>query len=258
MNLLPNTEIIDLGLSFKKHHLLAIGDVHIGYEEALNKQGIFVPRFAFKEMMEHMENMLQECVSKIRTNNKENKNKFKKLAAVLINGDLKHEFGTISETEWRHTIRFLKLLQQYTDRIILIKGNHDTVLAPIAKTKGLEVFDYYILDDILFVHGDTIPKILTDKNTFQKIKTIIIGHEHPAVTVSQWPRMEKYKAFLVGSWQKKKLIVLPSFNVVTEGTDVLKEQLLSPFLHQSLDNFDCYILGDKSYYFGKLKNLKKK
>lgn len=249
MNLLSDVEIIGLGIYFKKHHLLAIGDVHIGYEEALNKQGIFVPRFAFKEMMERLEKMLRSCLLKSKT---------KKLNAVLINGDLKHEFGTISETEWRHTVRFLKLLQQYTDKIILIKGNHDTVLAPLAKTKGLEVVEHYILEDILFVHGDSIPNILLDKKNDTKIKTIIIGHEHPAVTVTQWPRTEKYKIFLVGTWKKKVLIVLPSFNLVTEGTDVLKEELLSPFLHQSLDSFDCYILGDKSYYFGKLRNLKRR
>lgn len=244
MHHLPDIEIIGLGIYFKRDSLLAIADLHIGYDEALNKQGILVPRIAFKEMFKKAEEMLVACCKKTKA---------KKLKAVLINGDLKHEFGIISETEWRHTVRFLRLLQEYSDRIILIKGNHDTILKPIAATKGLEILGYYILNDNLFVHGDSIPKIVADK----KIKTIIIGHEHPAVNLIQWPRIEKYKALLVGKWRSKRIIVLPSFNLMIEGKDVLKEKPISPFLSDSnLFTFDCYIIGDKPYYFGKLKNLK--
>jgi len=42
-----------------------------------------------------------------------------------------------------------------------------------------------------------------------------------------------------------------------EGTDILKEQILSPFLQQNLDNFDVYVFEDKVYEFGKLKGLRK-
>ncbi len=246
MQLFPHATIVDLGLYFTKHQLLAITDLQFGYEESLNKRGVLVPRVVHQEMLKRMEAILQRCCQISHA---------KKIAAVLVNGDFKHEFGVISETEWRHCIRFLKLLQQYTDRIILVKGNHDTMLEPIAKTRGLEVVDHYILDDILFVHGDRISEIVHDK----KIKTIIIGHEHPAVAVSQWPRTEKYKAFLVGTWKRKKLIVLPSFNQCTEGTDVLKEYLLSPFLKGAdLSLFEAYLVADKPYYFGQLKNVKRK
>ena len=140
-----------------------------------------------------------------------------------------------------------------------MKGNHDTMLDPIAKTRGLEVVDHYILDDVLFVHGDTLPALLSDKKIMKNISTIVIGHEHPAVTLSQWPRSEKYKAFLSGIWKRKKLIVLPSFNQCTEGTDVLKEYLLSPFLKGAdIPSFEAFLVADKPYYFGKLGNLKKK
>jgi metallophosphoesterase superfamily enzyme len=51
---------------------------------------------------------------------------------------------------------------------------------------------------------------------------------------------------------------MPSFTKITEGTDVLKEKLLSPFLDKkTIQDFDCYIIADKPYYFGKLKNMKK-
>lgn len=250
MKIFPYIEIVDLGLYFTKHHLLAITDLQFGYEESLNKKGVLVPRFAYQEMLKRMEAMLTQCCKLSQT---------KKIKAVLVNGDFKHEFGTISETEWRHCVRFLKLLQEYAERIILVKGNHDTMLEPIAKTRGLEVVDYYLLDDILFVHGDTLPPLLSDKQMMKRISTIVIGHEHPAVLLSQWPRSEKYKAFLIGTWKRKKLIVLPSFNLCTEGTDVLKEYLLSPFLKTvDISSFDAYLVADKPYYFGKLRNVSKR
>ena len=239
MNILPNIQIINTALYFKKQRLLALGDIHIGYEEALNKQGIFVPRTSNAELLKRTELLLQKT----------------KPEKVIIIGDLKHEFGTISETEWRHTIRFLNLLQKYAKKIILIKGNHDTILGPIAKTKNMKVVQTHSVETFLFTHGDKIPKQANNKN----VKTIIIGHEHPAVTVTDWPRMETYKAFLKGTWKNKQLIVMPSFTTLTEGTDVLKEKLLSPYLDkQNILDFDCYIIADKPYYFGKIKNIKEK
>ena len=250
MEIIPDALVVDLGLYFTNHQLLAITDLQFGYEESLNKRGVLVPRVVHQEMLKRMEAMLQQCCEISHV---------KKLAAVLVNGDFKHEFGTISETEWRHCVRFLKLVQHYAERIILVKGNHDTMLDPIAKTRGLDVVDHFILDDVLFVHGDTLPALLSDKKIMKTISTIIIGNEHPAVVLSQWPRSEKYKAFLVGTWKRKQLIVLPSFNQCTEGTDVLKEYLLSPFLkHAVLSSFEAYLVADKVYYFGKLGNLKRK
>jgi putative SbcD/Mre11-related phosphoesterase len=239
MNLPLAFEIIDTALYFKKNRLLICGDIHIGYEEALNKQGILVPRNSFAELMKRTETLLKKTQPEM----------------IIILGDLKHEFGTISETEWRHTVRFLTLLQEYAKKILLIKGNHDNILEPIARTKNLEIAEEYVINGMLFIHGNKIRERANDK----KIKTIVIGHEHPAVTVTYWPRRETYKALLVGTWKTKKLIVVPSFTTLTEGTDVLKERLISPYLNRKkILDFDCYILADKAYYFGKVKNMKMK
>jgi len=252
MNILPEIMIIDLALLIDK--TLIIADTHIGYEESLNKQGILVPRFQFKEIIQRLERIIGN----------------KRFDKIIINGDIKHEFGTISEQEWRHTLRLMDFLKQYCGEIILIKGNHDTILGPIAKKRNIKVVDYYIINNkkdhypkksiknknnIFIIHGDKVDdKILKIINK-NKIKTIIIGHEHPAVTLKEGPRAELYKAFLKGKWKKYDLIVQPSFNLVTEGTDVVKERLLSPFLKHDLRNFSAYIVADKVYGFGKLRNL---
>ena len=104
---------------------------------------------------------------------------------------------------------------------------------------------------ILVMHGDEIP----NKELLKDVSTIIIGHEHPAVSVREGPRAELFKAFLVGKWRGKNIIAQPSFNLVTEGTDVLKEEILSPFLRNNLKNLNAIIVADKLYGFGKIRGL---
>lgn len=232
MKLTKNIEIIDLALLINKETLV-LADIHIGYEEALNKQGLLVPRFQFKETEKRIKNILEKT----------------KPRKIIINGDLKHEFGTISETEWRHTLKILDLFKD--KEIILIKGNHDTILGPIANKKNLTIKDYYKINNMFICHGD---KILDNIN-FSTSKIIIIAHEHPAIVIGTKTRKETYKCFLKGHYKNKTLIVQPSLNLVTEGTNILKEKLLSPFLHQNLNNFNVYIVSDKIYDFGKLSQL---
>ena len=239
MKILPNIEIVDLALYFDS--ALVIADIHIGYEEALNKQGILVPRLQFEEMVKRMENIFEYL-----------KNKY--IKKIIVNGDLKHEFGTISEQEWRNTLKFIDLLAKHCSKVVLIKGNHDSILGPIARKRNVKVVDEFGVGNVLIIHGNKIP----NKEVLKEVSTIIIGHEHPAVSIREGPRVEQFKCFLKGKYKSKNLIVQPSFNSVIEGTDILREQVLSPFLQQNLDNFDVFIVEDKVYEFGKLRNLRSK
>lgn len=266
MKILPNIEIVDLALYFDS--TLVIADIHIGYEEALNRQGILVPRLQFKEMVKRMENIFEFL-------------KNKDINKIIVNGDLKHEFGTISEQEWRNTLKFIDLLAKHCSKVVLIKGNHDSILGPIARKRSVKVMEHYIIESttkksnnektsilkksfkkitnqsknrILVAHGNKIP----NEKVLKEVSTIIIGHEHPAVSIREGPRVEQFKCFLKGKYKSKNLIVQPSFNSMIEGTDILREQILSPFLQQNLDNFDVFIVEDKVYHFGKLKNLRSK
>jgi len=234
-----NLEIVDLGLLIKDKGILIFSDFHIGYEEALNKKGVLVPRFQFKGIIKRL--------TKIFLRLKKDKVKLK----IIINGDIKHEFGAISEQEWKETLRLLDFLSKHCKEIVLVKGNHDTILGPIAKKKKVSIVDYYFAGDVLIIHGNKIP----DKNILKKAKTVVIGHEHPAVSLRDDARTEKFKCFLKGKWNDKKLVVIPSFCLATEGTNILSEKLLSPFLDQDISNFEVLVVADKIYDFGKLKNL---
>ncbi len=236
MRINKETRIIDLALYLEKHKTLVISDVHLGFEEALNKSGMLIPRFQYKITIERLEKILKGL----------------KPDKIIITGDLKHEFGEISHTEWKDTLNFLDFLSKHCKKIVLIKGNHDILLGPIAKKKNIEIVDNFVLSDIIILHGNKIPETIE----FSKAKTVIIGHEHPAISISNEIRTETYKCFLVGKFKNKKLIVLPSFNLLVEGTNILKEEILSPFLQPDLSNFEVYVVSDKVYKFGNVKEVK--
>ncbi|MBD3259693.1 phosphoesterase [Candidatus Woesearchaeota archaeon] len=239
-------QIVDLALL--AGDVLVVADFHIGYEEALTKQGVLIPRFQFKDTMDRLEKIFDFL-------GKQNK----EIKTVVLNGDLKHEFGQISMQEWREALKVFDFLAEKCEKIVLIKGNHDTILGPIAEKRNLEVVDEFVVDvddkSVLITHGHKLSETLN----FNKCDTLIIAHEHPAVSLRESPdsvRTEKYKCFLRGNHKGKELIVQPSFCLVTEGTDVMKERLLSPYLQQDLSEFDCWVVSDRDVmYFGKIKNL---
>jgi len=233
MDISSGMKIINTGLFIKKEKILIINDLHIGYEQELHLKGILVPRFQLKSINEQIKHMLKKT--------KPNK--------VIINGDLKHVFGKILQREWKEVLEFLDLLLKNVKEIIIIKGNHDPIIKPIADKRNIKVVENYKIRDILIVHGDE----LIETNA----KKIIIGHEHPAITIREGSKWEKYKCFLKGKWKGKELIAVPSFNPLVEGSDVLKEKLLSPYL-KNIENFETYIIsGEEVYDFGFIKAIKK-
>ena len=231
MDLSKGIKIVDTALWFELEKVLVINDLHIGYEEVLHRKGILVPRFQLEQIMNKLKLIIQKT----------------KPAKIIINGDLKHEFGKVLRQEWKEVLEFLDFLLQNISEVIIIKGNHDPIIQPLADKKGIAVVNQYQVGGTLIVHGDELVETTATR--------IVIGHEHPAITIREGSKWEKYKCFLKGTWKKKELIAVPSFNPLLEGTDVLKEQLLSPFL-EDIRKFEVYVVGEKEvYYFGKIKEL---
>ncbi|MEK6852770.1 MAG: metallophosphoesterase, partial [Nanoarchaeota archaeon] len=206
--------------------------------EYLNSQGILVPRQQFKLTKQSLEKIFSEIKIKPDT--------------IIVNGDLKHEFGVISKQEWREALEIFDLLARHCKKVVLIKGNHDTILEPLARRKKLQVMDFYCKGEICFTHGH---KIFKDRE-FEKSKIMIIGNEHPAISIREGVKSELYKCFLLGSWNGKKLVVVPSFLLIIEGSDLRREQVMSPYLNQHLGKFEVFIVGDRIYRFGRLKDIK--
>ncbi len=226
MKILPDIELVDLALKYK--NAIIIGDLHLGYEESLLKQGYLAPFLQLKKIMGRLGKIIQKA----------------KPEKIIINGDIKEEFGSITRQEWGETLKLIDSLGNKAE-LILIKGNHDTILEPIARKRNIKVKERFDIDDITIVHGD---KLVKNPN-----RTIIISHEHPAISFKERPD-EKYKCFLLGKYKSKNLIVLPSFNPLLPGSDITTGGFLSPYL-KNIKNFEVFVVQDKVYKFGKLKNL---
>ncbi|MBU0570408.1 metallophosphoesterase [Patescibacteria group bacterium] len=239
--ILKNARIIGLAFFLEKEKALVISDLHFGIEESFQEKGFLTPRLNYRDAIERLEKIFAELSRKKQ-----------KTERIIITGDLKHEFGRISKQEWSEVIDFLRFLQKFVPEIILIKGNHDTILEPIAQWEKIKVQRefYFEKTHTIIVHGDVIPL----SSQFQSSEKVIIGHEHPAIGLREGGKTEKYKCFLKGSFESKTVIVLPSFNAFSEGTDLLQYNPLSPFL-QNLKEFEVWAIEDKPYYFGKIGEL---
>ncbi|OYT42676.1 MAG: phosphoesterase [Candidatus Aenigmarchaeota archaeon ex4484_224] len=199
---------------------LVISDLQLGYEQYLASKGIFVPQTQLKEILKDLKELI----------------KITKPKKLIINGDLKHEFGKASEQEWKEVRKLTSFLEKEVKEIILVRGNHDNYLLTIASHLGLKVYDpIYCQKEFCFTHGHKkvdIPK---------ECKFLIIGHEQPAILLRSGLDRIKIPALIYGKWERINLICLPSFSPLASGVAINaieKEELLSPILKEAnLDNF---------------------
>ena len=235
-------EFISKALFFPQHGILVIGDLHIGYDEMLRQSGILVPERQIKELIAELKNIFK----KIESKNHE-------IKKIIFIGDIKHAFSfeKTERNEFQEVIEFLgeKLPQE---NIILIKGNHDT----IDYTFEGNFKDYHIEKDIAFIHGHEMIK----QAFSEKIKTIVMGHLHPSIVLSDKAEVkrERYKCFLEGDYKGKKVLILPSFLDIIEGTPVNEfpegyHDFFSIIPKTALVDFKVHVVGeDKVYEFGRV------
>ncbi len=240
--ILPDSQIVDLSLYLEKEKALVLSDLHFGIEEALKEQGTLAPRFNYQDIVDRLNKIFAGLSEKQ-----------KPLEKIIITGDIKHEFGRVSQQEWSEVIDFIRFLQKNCQEVVLIRGNHDNLLEPVAQWERIRLHREFFLENsgILVVHGDEIPL----SENYQKAGIVIIGHEHPAIGLREGPKIEKFKCFLKGKFGGKTLVVLPAFNSYSEGTDLTQNEPLSPFLEENLEKFEVWAIANQTYYFGKLKRL---
>jgi putative SbcD/Mre11-related phosphoesterase len=224
--------------------LVVISDLQLGEELYLaEEKGIFVPQVQLKEIKKELNDIFKKVKAK----------------RILINGDLKHEFGEASRQEWREVIDFVEFLRKKVNEIIVVRGNHDNYLLNIASKINLQVFDpLYLEKGYLFTHGHK--KISYPRN----FHTLIIGHEEPAIILKEGFDRIKLPALLYGKMKNgKRIICLPAFSSLSSGTEVNvvdKEDLLSPILKEDVEIDNLEVIGiDKevgALKFGKIKDIK--
>lgn len=251
-----------------KSRILVIGDLHLGYGEALNKSGILVSRQMFKEVIGDLDETFMEIERRVNGNcsegrggikkkqdkGKDNEGKKKIVDKVVLLGDVKHAFGGIMKQEWEHVLGLFDYLAGKCKKIVVIKGNHDMILKPIARKRGLSVKDYWKWKEFCFLHGhEDYSAIWKDRG----IECLIVGHGHPALRLRDGARSEKYKCFLTGKFRGKNMIVVPSFSDWYAGSDPREGDVILAW-NVNFGNFEVRAVGEKLEVldFGLLKKIK--
>lgn len=224
--------------------IIVIGDLHLGYEQALNEGGVFVSRKMYNEMISELERVFEIA------------EKGGEINEVVLVGDVKQEFEGILKQERGDTIRLVNWLVERSERVTITKGNHDAILEPILRGKeGIELRDHYCLGEVIFAHGDKN----IDEFWSKEVELIVIGHWHPAIELIEGIKKERYKCFLEGTIRGKKIVVLPSFVDNREGIDIRNTNFKEKF-GVSGEMFEVIVVnneGDlKGFEFGKLKKIR--
>lgn len=186
--------------------LLVMSDLHLGFEESLRSSGVFVPTNLVADTRKELEEALRQAG---------------KVDEIVVLGDLKHMFGFAMRREGKEVFDILDLMLGCCKQLILIKGNHDPGIEFIAEQRNLEVHDVYRAGSYAFTHGDRDFEALYEKN----VETWVVGHAHPAISLHEGAKEERYKCFLEGTYKRKNIIVLPSWISVNEGIDVRHDDL---------------------------------
>ncbi|HEV8289744.1 MAG TPA: metallophosphoesterase [Candidatus Norongarragalinales archaeon] len=194
---LPESNVFAYGVHFPEIDTLAISDIHFGFERALYKEGVSLPS-QYEDVARLTDAMLDKT----------------KASRLLINGDVKHEFGSASQQEWFEVNAFLDHCKERGVEIVMVRGNHDNYILNVLKGRDQKVFDNFSDDGFLFLHGHQMP----EKGA--KWDVLVMGHEHPAVSISDRAGVRhKFRCVMIGEWKNKPLIVLPALSMYAAGVD---------------------------------------
>jgi len=239
-------EAVDRCLFWKEKKILVVGDLHLGYEEFLNSKGWCFPRTQMEETINIFSRIFAHTG---------------KIKKIILLGDVKHYFSGILNKEFEDFYKLIEIFKENllkNGKIIIVKGNHDNILEPIVCQEKYSNFvfleDYYILQDVLFFHGNKKGFLrrggeIADK----KIKMIVTGHFHPAIKIDDGEKVEKFRCFVLGKYKKNPAshnilhnntlwIVVPSFFPLEEGMDINSLGLKGA----------VFAVADKVYDFGKI------
>lgn len=194
----------DHALYLEGRRALVVADLHLGYEGALQQQGVSLPRFQKKHILSRLGNLLERYSPDI----------------IVVDGDFKHEFSRNLNEEWREVLEVLDYLGERTEAV-MVRGNHDNYLKTILSRRGLELHSSYPLGEYTVAHGH---------EPLQAPGPMILGHEHPSMRLrDEVGAMVSLPCFVVSP----RVIVLPAFSPLAYGSDVLRGPYLSPLLDAS-------------------------
>ena len=203
-------------LYIEEYSMAVMADFHLGYEDVMAQKGIFLPRIQKDYIMKILQKIYEKYSPKI----------------ILIDGDLKHEFSKNMPQEWREIEEVVDYILERS-KLVVVRGNHDNFLKSILRRRGIELKDEFKIGKYLFVHGHKYVDIEG---------TTIIGHEHPSISLRDEIFSQiKLPCFLYS----KELIVLPAISIYAAGTDITKNDFISPILKKYGKNMEIFGIDEQ-------------
>jgi putative SbcD/Mre11-related phosphoesterase len=144
----------------QKERILAIADLHIGWELALSEKGIHVPS-QMPKLLDKLTNLLSKY----------------KPEKLLVLGDVKYSVALAEMGEWHDIPDFFDGLKNQVKEINIIRGNHDGDLEPLLP-EGVKILPStgVATGNVGFFHGHQWPS-----PTLLGCKTLMMGHVHPVI-----------------------------------------------------------------------------
>ena len=160
--------------------ILLLSDVHLGKVSHFRKHGIAIPTEAIIANFNRMDTLIAEFQPK----------------TIIFLGDL---FHSVQNIEFDLFANWTKLLSQ---KIILVKGNHDIVNALFFEDLHIAVLNELIIDDFILTHHPLEDNILFN----------FCGHIHPGIKIRG-----KGRQFMNIScfFRKPTQMIFPSFGEFT-------------------------------------------
>lgn len=221
MEIMPGVRVTkDRCLVLDDGPTVVLGDLHLGYEKALEEEGVYLPRFNTRSIRESLNEII--CRYEPRR--------------IVLLGDIKHDFKRTRYEGKEEVRKVIELLENAAD-VVVVKGNHDNFLQNILQDVGLMAVDYVDMCGFRMEHGHE------DSGK----RPVIIGHEHPSVKISgAMSGGMKLQCFLY--LKKEGIVVIPPFSPLSAGTDLSlggPETFMSPACRDSdTDDAEVYAISD--------------
>lgn len=172
-----------------------LGDLHLGYEKAMEEEGMYLPRMNTESIRMGLNKILSKYEPK----------------RVVLLGDIKHDFRRSKYEARQEVITVLELLSEASETVV-VKGNHDNFIQNTLSSIGMLAVDYVDMAGFRLEHGHV------DSGK----RPVIIGHEHPSVRIPGiMTGGVKMQCFVHA--RKEGVIVLPPFSPFSSGNDLSLE-----------------------------------
>jgi putative SbcD/Mre11-related phosphoesterase len=213
-----------------KEKVVALGDLHIGWEVTLAQQGIHVPSQTSK-MLERLKKIIES----------------EKPSRIVMLGDVKHSVTGAELEEWRDVPEFFEALLKLVPSVQVITGNHDGNLEPLTPSKvqlmgptGVALWGRF---GLLHGHAWPSPEILG-------CETLILGHLHPAVTLRDALGYRLTKPVWVTAPCNAKKLLRGTFKAAGFSAKANLDRVLLEKFHVSLRTVRCIFIPPFNDFLG--------